>query len=424
MLRKFHFGWVVVALAFFTLLGAAGFRATPSVLMVPLQDEFGWPRSTVSFAVSVNLLLYGLVAPFAAALIERFGLRRVTGIGLLMIALGSGLTVWMTTSWQLVLLWGVLVGLGTGSMALVFAATIANRWFVKHRGLVTGLLTAASATGQLIFLPLLASLAEKHGWRTASLVVAGATLIVAPLVLVFLRERPSDLGLRPYGAPESYVDSRTPVGNALNGLRLAARSRTFWLLVGGFAICGATTNGLIGTHFLPAAHDHGMPPTTAASLLALIGIFDIVGTVGSGWLTDRVDSRLLLGMYYGLRGLSLLTLPFLLSSTVKPNLLIFVVFYGLDWIATVPPTVALCRENFGPQGTIVFGWVFASHQIGAAIAATAAGLARDAFGDYTGTWLVTGGLAIVAAALSVAIRALPPAAPTARVTRETAAALS
>jgi MFS family permease len=407
VLRKFHFAWAVVALAFLTLLGAAGFRATPSVLMVPLQEEFGWQRSTVSVAVSVNLLLYGLVAPFAAALIERFGIRRVTGIGLLLIAIGSGLTVFMTASWQLVLLWGVLVGLGTGSMALVFAATIANRWFVKQRGLVTGLLTAASATGQLIFLPLLAELASTRGWRTASLVVAGATLVVAPLVLVFLRERPSDKGLLPYGASPSYVESRAEVGSALGALRLAAGTRTFWLLAGGFAICGATTNGLIGTHFLPAAHDHGMAPTTAASLLALIGIFDIAGTVGSGWLTDRVDSRLLLGMYYGLRGLSLLTLPVLLTGTVRPNLLIFVVFYGLDWIATVPPTVALCREHFGAQGTIVFGWVFASHQIGAALAATAAGFARDVIGDYTATWIVTGALAVLAAGLSVAIRALP-----------------
>ncbi|HCU50052.1 MAG TPA: MFS transporter, partial [Micromonosporaceae bacterium] len=311
MLRRVHFAWIVVAVAFLTLLGAAGFRSAPSVMMVPLQDEFGWPRATISFAVSINLLLFGLIAPFAAALIERFGIRRITGIGLLLIAFGSGLPIFITASWQLVLLWGVLVGVGTGSMALVFAATIANRWFVKQRGLVTGLLTAASATGQLAFLPLLASLAEQHGWRTASLVVAGCTLLVAPLVWLFLRERPSDKGLLPYGAPPSYVEERAKLGSALGTLRMASKSRTFWLLVAGFAICGATTNGLIGTHFLPAAHDHGMAPTTAAGLLALIGIFDIVGTVGSGWLTDRVDSRLLLGVYYGLRGLSLLTLPLL-----------------------------------------------------------------------------------------------------------------
>ncbi|HZM74778.1 MAG TPA: MFS transporter [Candidatus Limnocylindrales bacterium] len=399
--RKIHYAWVVAAVTFVVMLGAAGFRSAPSVLMVPLQEFYGWPRGAISFAVSVNLLLFGLIAPFAAALIERFGIRRVVGTGLILITLGSALPVFMTASWQLVFYWGVLVGAGSGSMALVFGATVVNRWFVKRRGLVTGVLTAAGATGQLIFLPLLASLADKHGWRTVSLVVAGSTLAVLPLMLAFLKERPAGDA---YGGPA--VDLGKP-DSALGALRSAASTRAFWLLVGGFAICGATTNGLIGTHFLPAAHDHGMAPTTAAGLLALIGVFDVAGTIGSGWLTDRVDSRLLLGVYYGLRGLSLLTLPLLLSATVRPSLLIFVIVYGLDWIATVPPTVALCRELFGASGTIVFGWVFASHQVGAALAATAAGITRDAIGDYGATWVITGCLAIAAAALSVAIRTSP-----------------
>ncbi len=408
-----HFAWVVVAVAFITLLGAAGYRSSPSVLMVPLQDEFGGARATISAAVSVNLLLFGLVAPFAAALIERFGMRRVATVGLLLIGLGSGLPIFITATWQLVFLWGVLVGAGAGSMSLVFTANIANRWFVRQRGLVTGLLTAATATGQLIFLPMLAALAQDHGWRSVSLFVGASTLLMVPLVLLFLRDRPSDKGLLPYGAEPSYTEPQVKAASAIGALRMASRTRTFWLLVAGFAICGATTNGLIGTHFLPAAHDHGMAPTTAASLLALIGVFDIIGTVGSGWLTDRVDSRILLGIYYGLRGLSLLSLPLLLSNSVQPSLLIFVIFYGLDWIATVPPTVALCRENFGAAGTIVFGWVFAAHQFGAAIIALAAGAARDAFGDYITTWIFTGALAIVAAGLSVAIRALPARAQTA-----------
>lgn len=402
-----HFAWVVVAVAFLTLLGAAGYRAAPSVLMVPLQQDLGGSRAAISGAVSVNLLLFGLVAPFAAALIERFGMRRVATVALLLIGLGSGLPIFITATWQLVFLWGVLVGAGAGSMSLVFSANIANRWFVKHRGLVTGLLTAASATGQLIFLPMLAALAQNYGWRSVSLFVGASTLLMAPLALLFLRDRPSDKGLLPYGADPGYVEPRVKTAGAVGALREAARCRTFWLLVTGFAICGATTNGLIGTHFLPAAHDHGMAPTTAAGLLALIGVFDIIGAVGSGWLTDRVDARMLLGVYYGLRGLSLLSLPLLLAGTVRPSLLIFVIFYGLDWIATVPPTVALCRENFGALGTIVFGWVFAAHQIGAAVIALAAGAARDAFGDYVTTWFITGALAIVAAGLSVAIRALP-----------------
>ncbi len=398
-MRRIHYAWVVAGVTFVVMLGAAGFRSAPSVMMVPLQDEFSWPRGEISLAVSINLLLFGLIAPFAAALLERYGIRRVVGTGLALITLGSALPIFMTASWQLILFWGVLVGTGTGSMALVFGATVVNRWFVKHRGLVTGILTAAGATGQLVFLPLLASLADSHGWRTVSLVVAGCTLAMVPLVFAFLKERPSG---DPYGGKA--LPSQ-PAGSAIGALRVAARTRTFWLLAGGFAICGATTNGLIGTHFLPAAHDHGMAPTTAAGLLALIGVFDIVGTVGSGWLTDRMDSRLLLGVYYGLRGLSLLSLPLLLSDQVRPSLMLFVVFYGLDWIATVPPTVALCRENFGAAGTIVFGWVFASHQIGAAIAATTAGYARDTFGDYGATWIFTGALAIAAAGLSVAIRA-------------------
>jgi sugar phosphate permease len=388
------------------LLGAAGFRATPGVLIVPLQDEFGWSRTTISLAVSVNLVLFGLTAPFAAALMERFGLRRVVTTALLLVATGSGLTVFMRASWQLVLLWGVLVGIGTGSMALVFAATVATRWFSTSRGLVTGVLTAASATGQLVFLPLLAWLAMHHGWRSAALAVTAGALAVVPLVLLLLRERPEDLGLLPYGATvaEPVPPAGRPARAVLDGLQLGVRSRPFWLLTGSFAICGATTNGLVGTHFIPAAHDHGMPQTTAAGLLALVGMFDIVGTVASGWLTDRVDSRLLLGWYYALRGLSLLVLPALMAATAQPSLLVFIVFYGLDWVATVPPTVALCRQIYGPaHAGVIFGWVFASHQIGAAVAATAAGAARTHFGDYTLAWLVAGGLSLLAAGLSLRI---------------------
>jgi MFS family permease len=410
--KRLHFAWVVAGVAFIALLGAAGFRAAPAVLMVPLQEEYGWPRAAISFAVSVNLVLFGLVAPFAAALIERLGMRRVVAGALVLVSAGSASAIFVRDSWQLVLCWGILVGVGTGSMAMVFAATVANRWFVRHRGLVTGVLTAAGATGQLIFLPAVAGLTERAGWRIGSLVIAGAALAVVPLVLGLLRDRPADLGLTAYGAnPDAPPPPPAARPRALGVLRDAARTRPFWLLAAGFAICGATTNGLIGTHFIPAAHDHGMPATTAAGLLALIGIFDIIGTVGSGWLTDRVDSRLLLGVYYGLRGLSLLLLPGLFAATTHPSMLVFILFYGLDWVATVPPTVALCRQYFGQTGTIVFGWVFASHQVGAAIAATAAGAVRDALGDYFATWLFAGGLSILAAGLSVAIRHGLPAAP-------------
>ncbi|GLY97349.1 MFS transporter [Actinoplanes sp. NBRC 103695] len=440
--HRIHPAWFVAAIAFVALVGAAGFRATPSVMLTPLHDEFGWSLGTISAAVSVNLLLYGLTAPFAAALMDQFGIRRVVMFALLLVSAGSGLTVFMTASWQLILCWGVLVGLGTGSMALAFVATITGRWFVKHRGLVTGVLTAGGAAGQLVFLPVLANLSQNSGWRTAALTVAIAALAVVPLVLWRLRDRPADLGVLPYGAtaPIAPVSSAAaaaapvapplapvtppsapvtpPAGNAarnaLSALRQAARTGPFWLLAGGFAICGATTNGLVGTHFIPAAHDHGMAQTTAAGLLALVGFFDIVGTIASGWLTDRVDSRLLLGGYYALRGLSLLALPSLFAATAHPSMVVFILFYGLDWVATVPPTVTLCREYFGDRGAVVFGWVFASHQIGAAIAAVVAGTLRDRLGDYDLAWYGAGGLAIVAALLSLALlagRHLKPIAP-------------
>ncbi len=407
---KIHRAWLVAGVAFVAIIGAAGFRATPGVLITPLEADFGWSRSTISVAVSVNLLLFGLTAPFAAALMDRFGVRRVVSGALMLVAAGSGLTVFMQTSWQLVLLWGVLVGLGTGSMALVFVATIAGRWFVKHRGVVTGVLTAAGATGQLIFLPVLAALAGAYGWRIAAVTVSVAALAVVPLVVLLMRDYPADVGLPPYGETEVVAPPTHTTGAARRALAVlgrASRSGTFWLLVGGFAICGASTNGLIATHFIPAAHDHGMPETTAAGLLALVGLFDIVGTVASGWLTDRYDSRVLLGAYYAFRGLSLLVLPGLIAATTQPSMFVFIVFYGLDWVATVPPTIALCRQHFGADGPIVFGWVFASHQVGAAIAATAAGLVRDITGEYNPAWVAAGVLCLFAAVMSVRIRRAP-----------------
>ncbi|MFC6092027.1 MFS transporter [Saccharothrix lopnurensis] len=408
MRSRQNWAWVVAGVAFVALVGAAAFRATPGALIEPLQREFGWSTGTIGLAVSVNLLLFGLTAPFAAALMERFGVRRVVAAALTLVAVGSGLTVFMTAVWQLVLFWGVLVGLGTGSMALAFVATITGRWFVRHRGLVTGVLTAGGATGQLVFLPAVAGLAETSGWRSASVLVSVAALAVVPLVLLFLREHPADVGVPPYGGTE--VVPVRPAGagaarRALGALREAARTGPFWYLAAGFAICGASTNGLVGTHFIPAAHDHGMPTTTAAGLLALVGIFDIAGTVLSGWLTDRVDPRALLAVYYALRGASLLVLPQLFHDSVQPSMLVFVVFYGLDWVATVPPTVALCRRVFGASAPIVFGWVFASHQVGAALAALAAGLTRDHFGDYAPAWYVAGLLSVAAAVLSTRVRA-------------------
>lgn len=391
-----------------TIVGAAGFASLPGLLIDPLHEKFGWSRGLIGFAVSVNLALYGLTAPFAAALMDRFGIRKVVACALTVIAVGAGLTVFMTAAWQLVLCWGVLVGLGSGSMALAFAATVTNRWFVQRRGLVTGILTAGGASGQLVFLPALSWIVEHNGWRPAVVTVAVAAFAVVPLVWLLLRDHPADVGLAAYGAEGPPAPKPAPqrgaARRAVTALVSAARTGPFWLLAGTFAICGASTNGLVKTHFVPAAHDHGMPVTAAASLLAVIGIFDIVGTIASGWFTDRFDARRLLAVYYALRGLSLMFLPMLLSDTVHPPMLFFIVFYGLDWVATVPPTIALCREHYGEDSAIVFGWVLASHQVGAGVVAFVGGMVRDVSGSYDMVWYGAGALCAVAALMALVIR--------------------
>ncbi|MFE7409423.1 MFS transporter [Streptomyces laurentii] len=403
---RVHRAWFVAVVTFVTIIGAAAFASLPGLLIEPLHEEFDWSRATIGLAVSVNLALYGLTAPFAAALMDRFGIRKVVALALTVIALGSLLTVWMTAAWQLVLFWGVLVGLGSGSMALAFAATVTNRWFVARRGLVTGILTAAGASGQLVFLPLLSWLVEHHGWRPAAITVALAAIAVVPFVWLLLRDHPADVRLAPYGG--EFVPKPAPVPGAarraVTVLFRAARTGPFWLLAGSFAICGASTNGLVKTHFVPAAHDHGMPVTAAAGLLAVIGVFDVVGTIASGWFTDRFEARRLLAVYYALRGVSLLFLPMLLAPSVQPPMLFFIVFYGLDWVATVPPTIALCRQHYGADSAIVFGWVLASHQVGAGVVAFAGGLARDAFGSYDVVWYASGALCAVAALMALVIR--------------------
>jgi predicted MFS family arabinose efflux permease len=398
--KVIHPAWIVAGITFATLFATSGFRSAPSVLILPLEKDFGWQRDVISLAVAINVLLYGLTAPFAAALMERFTVRKVVMAALATVGSGALLTIWMNQSWHLMLLWGVIVGVGTGSMALVFAATIANRWFVKKRGLVIGILTAASASGQLVFLPGLSKLAEDPGWRASSLVIALGAYLMVPLIYFFLKEDPQSANTTAYGAESSWQPPVLEKGNAakiaVKALKDASKVRNFWYLVGSFFVCGLSTSGLIGTHFIPAAHDHGMPQVVAASLLALIGVFDVIGTIFSGYLTDRIDPRKLLFFYYLLRGLSLFLLPSILFSSLHPSTLVFIIFYGLDWVATVPPTVVLCRQVLGPEkGALIYGWVFAAHQIGGALAAYGAAIMRIKFGDYAASFYVTGVLCVI-----------------------------
>lgn len=400
---RLHYAWVVAGITFVTLLAAAGVRSAPGVLIVPLERDFGWSRATLSLAVSVNLVLYGLIGPFAAALMDRLGVRRTMAASLAITAAGVAATSFVTRPWQLVLLWGVVVGGGTGMTALVLGATVVSRWFTARRGVVMGVLTASTATGQLILLPLLASITERGGWRPAVVVVACIAAAVVPLVLWLMRDRPEDVGLLPYGGAADESPSTAsrvnPAVAAMQALRDGLRSRDFRLLAATFFICGASTSGLIGTHLIPAAHDH------AAGLLAAMGIFDLVGTTASGWASDRWDARRLLAWYYGLRGISLVFLPAALAGPDAARWA-FALFYGLDWIATVPPTARLTSNAFGAARTgVMFGWIAAAHQLGAAAAAYGAGLTRTWTGDYQGAFWTSGALCLVAAVLALRIGA-------------------
>ncbi|PZQ56651.1 MAG: MFS transporter [Novosphingobium pentaromativorans] len=400
-LRRPHPAWIVVAVTFFALLFSAGLRSAPGVMMLPLELHFGWDRATISFSAALGILLYGLVGPFAAALMMSFGIKRTMLAGLALMAASTFASRWMTAPWHFMLSWGVLSGIGSGAVASVLGAAVVNRWFATRQGLVMGLLSASTATGALVFLPFLAWLSEGGAWRPVALAVSLGCAALIPVVWLFVPEHPQARGVRRFGEaahtpPAPPMKQAATPWLAIEALVRASRRPVFWLLAGSFFVCGLTTNGLVGTHMIAFCGDHGIAPVAAAGLLSLMGFFDLIGTTASGWLTDRHDPRRLLAVYYGLRGLSLLALPFIDFGTV--SLTVFAVFYGLDWIATVPPTVKLANQSFGERDApIVFGWVLVAHQMGAALAAFGAGVIREQTGTYAPAFLVAGAFAVAAA---------------------------
>jgi sugar phosphate permease len=401
---RLHYAWVIVGVTFLVAIVTAGVRATPGVMIVPLEAEFHWSRATISLALGINLLLFGAIGPFAAAVMDRFGARRIMTLALAAVSVSVVLTPAMSEPWHFILLWGFVIGLSTGFIGGYVAAYIAGRWFRAREGLVVGLLTAANAAGQLVFLPAMASLVTHAGWRTMSLVLAGAVILFLPLPALLMRNRPEDVGLRPYGDSDASRPVALPEGNpvqvAFRALAIGARSRDFWLVAGGYLVCGATTNGLIGTHLIAACVDHGLSEVTGAGLLAVTGVFALVGGTLSGWLSDRWDNRLLLFAYYGLRGLSLLYLPFAFDMSIY-GLPVFSIVYGLDWLATAPPTVRLLTGVVGAEKIgIMVAWIMVIHQIGSASAAYLGGVLRASFGTYFEAFIVSG-ILLIAAALMV-----------------------
>ena len=414
-----NYAFVVAGAVFFCLLASAGLRSAPSVMLIPLETAFGWSRDLVSVAAAIGIFLYGLVGPFAAALMQRFGIRRVLLLALVLMSISTALSTLMSEPWHLFLTWGVMSGLGSGCVAVVLGATVVNRWFATNRGLMMGILTASTATGTLLFLPVLAWLAQTGGWAPVAVAVSVATGALVPVVMLLVPERPQDIGLVPYGArppahgqplhaAASHAPAQSLFAATIGVLGRAMRRRTFWYLFATFYICGFTTNGLVGTHLIALCADRGIVEVQAAGLMAMMGLFDLAGTTLSGWLTDRFDARKLLFLYYSLRGLSLMLLPFSDFSLV--SLSVFAVFYGLDWIATVPPTLRLTTEAFGERDApVVFGWIVAGHQVGAASAAWFGGAVRTWQGDYLLAFVIAGATGLVAAILALLIRTRPVA---------------
>jgi sugar phosphate permease len=414
--KKLHYGWIVVAVSFVAMLVAAGTRSAPSVLMVPWESEFGWSRATISFAIAVQLMIFGIVGPFSAGFIDRFGLRRTMVAGLAMMTLGMVMLPFVNAAWELQPILGVFLGLTTGALAMVMAAMVASRWFVERRGLVMGLLSGSTAAGQLIFLPSFAQAVVHLGWRPAVFIGAAVLVAAIPLVWIFMRDTPREIGLKPFGAALDAPDVPPPVRAnpftaAFIALGKGSQHRDFWLLSGSFFVCGASTIGLIGTHFISACLDHGIPETTAAGILGAMGVCNVIGTTASGWLSDRFDNRLLLCWFYASRGTSLLFLPYALDMAGPWGIALFGLFYGLDWIATVPPTVKLTTAAFGQQQTaVVYGWIMVMHQVGSAMAAYGSGLLRTLAGNYTDAFWISGGLCMIAAIMVLRIGRKNPSA--------------
>lgn len=409
-MRRIHYSWIILSIAFFSIIIAGIVRSSSGVFIVPFEKEFGWDRSIISFAFALSLLLYGISGPFMAALIEVIGLKKMMILAMTTLLAGVVLTFLMVEPWQLILIWGVIIGLGSGLYLTVLSPYVANRWFEKRRGLALGILTASTATGQLILLPVLAIIVENQSWKWAMGLILILSFIVLVIIVLFMKNSPKEVGLLPYGLEkepqvEDVVEKKNPIIIAFHALFEAVKVKEFWLLAGSFFICGLSTSGLIGTHFISYCIGFGFTAVTAASMLSFMGVFDLIGTTLSGWLSDRFDNRWLLFWYYGLRGASLVLLPFALSEGSMPLLIIFSVFYGLDWIATVPPTINISRQIFGiEKSVVVYGWIFAAHQLGSAVAAGGAGIIYKFFNSYSWAFVLAGMFCLLASLFVVVIK--------------------
>jgi MFS family permease len=403
-----HDAWIVLGAVMIIMLLASGLRAVFGVFIKPIEATFGWDRASLSGVAALSLLLLGAVGPVAGWLADRWGPRRVIVFGCLILAAGTVLSSQVMSLWQIYLSAGVLMAVGGGGIQMSTAATVAARWFEARRGLVLGILGGAMSAGQLVIIPLAVWLTLHHGWRQSFLWLGIALLIIAlPLALWFVKDDPARYGLQPYGAGQSRPEGgqhpktperRVPIGEAM-------QVPAFWLLASTFFVCGYTTGGLVLTHLVPHAADHGFSEMNAAQAMGVMGALNILGTVASGWICDHFGRKGPLAFYYAVRGLSLL---FLLYVWNVPSLNLFAAIFGLNYISTVPATTTLTANIFGRYsiGTLS-GWIYFAHQVGAALGAAVGGWMFQATGSYGWAFVSGAVLAFVAAALALAIKEEP-----------------
>ncbi|MGH7322434.1 MAG: MFS transporter [Candidatus Rokuibacteriota bacterium] len=404
-----HYAWVVLGAVTVIMIAASGLRSAFGVFIKPMEAEFGWDRTSLSIVASLSLFLYGAIGPFVGRVADRWGPRGVLAVSTVLIGVGTLGTATVVTLWQLYVTTGIVTALGAGGAAMSVAAALAARWFDTHRGLVLGIAGGGMAAGQLLVVPFAMWLTVSSGWRFTFVVLGvGFLVLIVPLTLALIRNDPRDVGLAPYGAaPRLVAQGAAEVDVQRTGVREAAGTSPFWLLAGSFWVCGYTSSGLVLTHLIPHATEHGFHATHAAQALGIMGALNVVGTVASGWVCDRFGQKGPLAVYYLLRGLSLVFLPWV---GTLPGLFAFAAIFGLNYISTVPPTTALTAKIYGRFSVgELSGWIFFSHQLGSAVGSLVGGYLYDRFGDYTLAFHSAALLAFVATALVLAIREEPAA---------------
>jgi MFS family permease len=394
-----HYAWIILGLAFLALLSAQGVRLSFGAFIAPWENEFSTNRGIISLVAFISYAVFGFSQPIIGRLIDQYGVRTILSYSVLLIGISTILTFFATTPWQLMIIYGFIASIGFGGASNVAGSVAITNWFVEKRGFAVGLMSAGTAGGQLLLVPLSLFLINELGWKL-TVVVLGLFLVIVvfPLLLIFLRTHPSEKNSTPLGAKESIPLADSENKKEVNTVSIITllKKKEFLFLLLPFFVCGVTTSGLIDTHLIPFAQYCGISTTVTGTAVSLLAAFNITGTIFSGYLADRFSCRIMLTFLYGSRALTIVFLLLLIGEPIMMGfflsesylLVIFAISFGIVDFATVAPTVKLATEYFrGLSVGVIFGWLFLSHQLGAAIGAYLPGVLFDITGNYTSSFI-------------------------------------